>query len=58
VLEGVDQSGFAFLEEASNNASFLEDLTGLTKLMEESNIAEMLEFSDDDSMSIKSLEAA
>ncbi len=58
VLAAIEQSGFGFLEEACNSgAGFLEDLTGLTRLMEETNVAEMLEFSDDDSISVKSLEA-
>jgi len=49
VLHAFDERGFLFLLEAFNRATYLEDLTGLTKLHAETEAAlESVALFDDD----------
>jgi len=49
VLHAFDERGFAFLLEAFNRATYLEDLTGLTKMHAETEAAlEDVDVFDDD----------
>ncbi|XP_077058724.1 ubiquitin-like modifier-activating enzyme ATG7 [Siphateles boraxobius] len=51
VLENYEREGFQFLAKVFNSShSFLEDLTGLTLLHQETQAAEIWDMSDDDSI--------
>jgi ubiquitin-like modifier-activating enzyme ATG7 len=55
VLDSFEQEKFEFLRKVCNGgANYLEELTGLSKLMADTNVEDVLEFSDDDSTSCKS----
>ncbi|XP_071484783.1 ubiquitin-like modifier-activating enzyme ATG7 [Diadema antillarum] len=49
VIDSYEKEGFDFLMKVFNKPRFVEDLTGLTLLHQESELAEILDFSDDDS---------
>ncbi|XP_037304406.1 ubiquitin-like modifier-activating enzyme ATG7 isoform X2 [Pungitius pungitius] len=51
VLENYEREGFSFLSQVFNSShSFLEDLTGLTLLHQETQAAEIWDMSDDESI--------
>jgi ubiquitin-like modifier-activating enzyme ATG7 len=48
VLDSFAASGFELLHQTSKNSKHLEDLTGLSSLMSETNFEDIIECSDDD----------
>ncbi|XP_030853789.1 ubiquitin-like modifier-activating enzyme ATG7 [Strongylocentrotus purpuratus] len=54
VLASYEREGFDFLLKVFNKPRFVEDLTGLSQLHLESELIEILDFSDDETMSTSS----
>lgn len=54
VLKALEKEKMEFLKNVCNESNYLEDLTGLANLMNEANLDEVIEFDDDDSVSIQS----
>ena len=54
VINAYREQGFDFLQKVFNEPTFLEELTGLKKLHEETNMHEVWALSDDDNDSISS----
>ncbi|XP_077991416.1 ubiquitin-like modifier-activating enzyme ATG7 [Glandiceps talaboti] len=50
VIQHYETKGFEFLQNAFNDPTYLEDLTGLTELHKETHDAEIWDFSDDESI--------
>lgn len=51
VIQSFKEKGFEFLTNVFNDPSYLEELTGLKKLHEETNLHEVWTLSDDESIS-------
>ncbi|XP_071960528.1 ubiquitin-like modifier-activating enzyme ATG7 [Antedon mediterranea] len=50
IIHSYETEGFKFLQQAFNEQGYLETVTGLDKLKEDTNMVEILDFSDDESV--------